>query len=147
LAHFCNTSFIFFYLRHFTFILQHLVLMVKNKFSHILICMLDEVIKKMIIVLVSNKKTFRYPQNEKFKPKRKAIPLWCYSINTMGKRQLVHALKGVLLMPKLLFNACAILLLRYIRNPLGSITYILEFGGVLYSPNKMSKENNTRIIL
>jgi hypothetical protein len=37
--------------------------------------MLDEIIKKMILILLSNKKTFLPPKNEKFKPKRKAIPL------------------------------------------------------------------------
>jgi hypothetical protein len=44
----------FFYSRHFTFILQHFVLIVTNTFSHILICMFDEIIKKMILILHSN---------------------------------------------------------------------------------------------
>jgi hypothetical protein len=35
--------------------------MVKNTFSHILICMLDEIIKKMILVLHSNKKNLLLP--------------------------------------------------------------------------------------
>jgi hypothetical protein len=34
-------------------------------FSHFLICMLDEIIKKMILVLHSNQKTFLYPQKLK----------------------------------------------------------------------------------
>jgi len=51
-----------FYLKHFTFILHHLVLMIKNTFSHILICMLDKIFKKMIIVLHSNQKIFFYAQ-------------------------------------------------------------------------------------
>jgi len=46
----------FFYLRHFTFILPHHVLIVTNTFSQNLICMLDEIIKKMILVLHSNQK-------------------------------------------------------------------------------------------
>ncbi len=53
---------IFFYLENFIFILHHFMVTVKNTFSHILICMLDEIIKKMIIILHSNKKTFFYPQ-------------------------------------------------------------------------------------
>ncbi len=37
----------FFLSRHFAFILQHFVLIVTNAFSHILICMFDEIIKKI----------------------------------------------------------------------------------------------------
>ncbi len=52
-------------------------------------------------------------------------------------------LKGYCSCPKLLLNACAILLLGYIKNPLGSITYILNPRGVLHSHTKTYKENNT----
>jgi hypothetical protein len=64
----------FFYLRHFTFILQHLTLVVRNTFAHILICMFDEIIKNLILILHSNQKPFFTPQKKKLKPKRKAIP-------------------------------------------------------------------------
>ncbi len=52
----------FFYFKHFTFILQHLVLIVKNTFSHSIICMFDEIIKKLIIILHSNQKNLFLPQ-------------------------------------------------------------------------------------
>jgi hypothetical protein len=66
----------FFKFKHFTFILQHLLLMVKNTFSHIFICMLDEIIKKNDSNLaLKQKKPLFTPKNEKFKPKRKTIPL------------------------------------------------------------------------
>jgi len=42
------------YIKHFPFILHHLVLIVINTFLDILICMFDEIIKKMIIILHSN---------------------------------------------------------------------------------------------
>jgi hypothetical protein len=57
LGHFCNTLPIFFYLQHFTFFLHHLVLMVRNIFSHTLICMFDKIVQTFILVLHSNKKT------------------------------------------------------------------------------------------
>jgi hypothetical protein len=43
--------------------------MVKNTLSHILICMLDEINKKMILVLFSNKKNLSLP------PKMKCLNL------------------------------------------------------------------------
>jgi hypothetical protein len=52
----------FFYLKHFTFILHDLVLIIRNKFSHIFICMLDKFIKTMILILHPNQKIFPYPQ-------------------------------------------------------------------------------------
>jgi hypothetical protein len=61
-AHFCNTCHpLFFSLRHFSFILHHLVLIVRNTFSHILICMFDEIIKKVILISYSNQKPFFIP--------------------------------------------------------------------------------------
>jgi hypothetical protein len=51
-----------FYLRTFTFILHHFVLIIINTFSHILVCMFDKFIKKIILVLHSNQKIFFYPQ-------------------------------------------------------------------------------------
>jgi len=97
-AHFWNMSFLFFYLKHFIFIL-HLVLIVINTFSHILICMFDEIIKKKILILHSNQKTFLYPKKIKFKRRRKAIPSWKYCVNTMDWIILVQAIKGVLFVP------------------------------------------------
>jgi hypothetical protein len=38
------------------------MLIVRNTFSHIFICMFDEIIKKMILILHSNQKTFIYPK-------------------------------------------------------------------------------------
>jgi len=55
-------STIFIYLRYFTLTLQHFVLIVRNTFSHILICMFDEIIKTLILILHSNQKTSLYPQ-------------------------------------------------------------------------------------
>jgi len=52
----------FFYLKHLTFILHHLLLIVINTFSYILICLLDKIIKTMILVLHSNHKIFFYPK-------------------------------------------------------------------------------------
>jgi hypothetical protein len=43
--------------------------------------------------------------------------------------------KGYCLCPKL-FNSHALTFSRYFIKPLGSITYILEFGKVLHNPNK-----------
>jgi hypothetical protein len=40
--------------------------MIKNAFSHILLCMLGEIIKKMFLILLLNKKTFIYPQKWNF---------------------------------------------------------------------------------
>jgi len=62
-------------LRHFTFILQHLVSMVKNAFSHILLCMLGEIIKKMFLILFLNKKNLYLPPKMKnSNPKGKKYP-------------------------------------------------------------------------
>jgi hypothetical protein len=44
------------------FILHHLVLIVRNTFSHIVICMFDKFIKTMILILHPNQKIFFYPQ-------------------------------------------------------------------------------------
>jgi hypothetical protein len=44
-----------------------------------------------------------------------------------------------------LFNTNAIPILRYIRNPLGSITYLRNPKGVLHSLNKTVKERNTLV--
>jgi hypothetical protein len=52
----------FFYLKHFTFILQHLVLIVLNTFLHILICVFDEIIFNMIMILHSKQKNLYIPQ-------------------------------------------------------------------------------------
>jgi len=57
------THFILF--KTFYFHLHHLVLIIKNTFSHILICMLDKFIKTMILVLHSNQKIFFYPKKLK----------------------------------------------------------------------------------
>jgi hypothetical protein len=46
-----HVTHVFIYLKHFIFILQHHVLIVKNTFSHILICMFDEIIKNLILIL------------------------------------------------------------------------------------------------
>jgi hypothetical protein len=54
----------FFYLKDFTFILHHLVLIIRNTFSHILV-LFDEIIKKIILVLCSNEKTCFYHQKLK----------------------------------------------------------------------------------
>ncbi len=51
----------FFYLKHFIFILHHIVLIVRNTMLHTLICVFDEIIFKMIIVLHANQKTFSLP--------------------------------------------------------------------------------------
>jgi hypothetical protein len=51
-------------------------------------------------------------------------------------------LEGYCLCPKLL-NACAIPLLGYIKNCLGSITYLLKLEGVLHNHTKTYKESNT----
>jgi len=70
LKHFCKTcrSFIF-YLRHFNVFLHHFMLMVKNTFSHIPICMFDKIVKRIILVLhLNKKKPFLTPKNAKFKP-------------------------------------------------------------------------------
>jgi hypothetical protein len=60
----------FFCLRHFTFILHHHVLIVINTFSQNLICMLDEIIKKMILVLHSNQKLPRKIRNSNLEGKQ-----------------------------------------------------------------------------
>jgi hypothetical protein len=128
---------IFFYLRHFTFFLHRLVLMVRNTFSHIRICMLDEIVKKNILVLHSNKKPFLIFKNAKFKPWKKAIPSWGYFVNTMGWIILVQVIKGVLFMPKTTTQCIHVIpFLGYIKNPLGSITYLLKLRGVLHSHSK-----------
>jgi hypothetical protein len=64
-----------FYLRHFIFILQHLVLIVRNTLSHILKCMLDEIIKRLILILHVNQKTFFYPKNKKVQTYNKSNTL------------------------------------------------------------------------
>ncbi len=64
-----------FYLRHFTFILHHLVLIVRNTFSHTLICMFDEIMKKIILAL--------HP-----KPKNLSLPPKIRSSNLEGKQYL-----------------------------------------------------------
>jgi hypothetical protein len=65
----------FLYLRHFTFILHHLVLIVRNTLSHILICMFDIFIKTMILVLHLNQTNFLYPQKLEIQTlKRKQYP-------------------------------------------------------------------------
>jgi hypothetical protein len=51
-------------------------------------------------------------------------------------------LEGYNLCPKVL-NACAIPLLGYIKNLLGSITYLLKLERVLHSHTKSYKESNT----
>jgi hypothetical protein len=48
----------FFYFKDFYFFLNHLVLMVKNTFSHIFICIFDKIINKISLVLHSHKNTF-----------------------------------------------------------------------------------------
>jgi hypothetical protein len=57
-----------FYLRHFF----SFYIIIINKFSHLLICMFFEIIKKLIFILHSNQKTFLYPQNKKFKLKNES---------------------------------------------------------------------------
>jgi hypothetical protein len=47
--------------KHLTFILHHLVLMVKNTFSHIHICMLHEIIKKVDYNLAIKQKNHFLP--------------------------------------------------------------------------------------
>jgi hypothetical protein len=125
----------FIYLRHFTFILQHLVLIIINTFSHILICMFDEITKKLIIILHKPKNLSLPQKNKKFKPRRKAIPLWGYSINTMDWIILVHAIRGVLLMPKITQCTCNTPIREY-YNSFGSITYLKNPKGVLHSHTK-----------
>jgi hypothetical protein len=53
-------------------------------------------------------------------------------------------LKGYCSCPKR-FNEHAIPFLRYPRNKLGSITYLLKGGGVFHSPAKIYKETNAFI--
>jgi hypothetical protein len=56
----------------------------------------------------------------------------------MGSIILVQAVGGVLLMP-ISTQFTALPLFVYPIKPLGSITYILEFGKVLLSPSKNLK--------
>ncbi len=88
-----------FYLNHFIFILHHFLLIIRNTFSHILICMLDKFIKTMILVLHSNQKIFLPPKTRSSNFKKKTIPLWGYFVNTMDWIILVQAIRGVLLVP------------------------------------------------
>jgi hypothetical protein len=127
-------SSMFFNLKHFTFIIQHLVLIVRNTFSHILICMFDEIIKKLILILHSNKKTFFTPK-KKIKPKRKIIPSWRYFINTMDWIILVQAIGGVLLIPIITQCTCNTPI-RVYYNSFGSITYLKNLGGVFHNRTK-----------
>jgi len=53
-------------------------------------------------------------------------------------------LEGYCSCPKL-FNSHALPLSRYPINPSGSITYLLEFEGLLHSFSKTSKESNTLV--
>ncbi len=53
----------FFYSNHFILILQYLRLIVGNTFSHIIICMFDEVFRvKLILILHSHQKNLFLPQ-------------------------------------------------------------------------------------
>jgi hypothetical protein len=97
---------IFFYLRHFTFILQHLVLIVKNTFSHIFICMFDEIIKKWFYSCIQLKNLYLPQKNNKFKPIKKAIPSWGYSINTMEWIILGQVIEGGLFVPRCIQCTC-----------------------------------------
>jgi hypothetical protein len=63
----------------------------------------------------------------------------------MGLIILVQDVEGVLLVPRIIQFTCTPLF-KYPRKPLGSITYLLEFGRVLCSPSKTYKEKNTHII-
>jgi hypothetical protein len=93
----------FSYSRHFTFILHHLVLIVINTFSHILICMFDEFIKTMILILHPNQKIFFYPQKLEVQIlKKKAISSWGYFVNTMDWIILVQVTGGVSLVLKII---------------------------------------------
>jgi hypothetical protein len=101
-AHFCNMSSMIFNKS----ILHHLVLIIKNTFSHILICMLDEIIKKMILVLHSNQFFFLLPKIRSSNLETQWIEL-CWSklfeANWLSTKW---------------FHAHAIPLLGYIINPL-----------------------------
>ncbi len=127
----------FFYLKHFTFFLHCLVLMVRNTFSNTLRCMFDEIVRKnKFSIAFKRKKPSLTPKNAKFKPWRKTILSWRYFINTMGWIILVQVI-GVLFMPKITTQCIhAIPFLGYIKNPLGSITYLLKLKGVLHNHSK-----------
>jgi hypothetical protein len=130
----------FFCLRHFSFILHHLVLIVINTFSHIIICMFNEIIKKMIIILHSNQKIVYTPKNKKFKPKRKAIPSWRYFIKTMNWIILVQAIGRVSL--RIIQCTCNTPFRVYYKS-FGSIKYLEILGRVLHNHTKSYKEINT----
>jgi hypothetical protein len=53
----------FLYLRHFIFILHHLVLIVRNTFSQIFICMFDKFIKNDFSLALKFLKSFFTPKN------------------------------------------------------------------------------------
>ncbi len=105
-AHFCNTCHLFFLFKAFFF---HFTWSFVNSYKYILtffICMFDEIIKKLTLILHSNQKTVFTPKNKKFKLRRKAIPSWRYSINTMNWIILVQAIGGVLLVPGIIQCTC-----------------------------------------
>ncbi len=64
----------FFCWRHFFFILHHLLLIVRNTSSHIIICVFDEIIKKLILILHSTKNPFLAPKIRSSNLKEKQYP-------------------------------------------------------------------------
>jgi len=78
------------------------------------------------------------------KLKSKAIPCMGHSINTMGYIILVSTIKGYCVWQGIL-NAHAIPFVRYPKNPLGSITYLLKLEKVLHNHTKTYKKTNSFI--
>jgi len=62
--------------------------MIKNAFAHILLCMLGEMIKKMFFVLLSNKKTFMYPQKWKIQTQKESNTLMMLFYKHHGQKRI-----------------------------------------------------------
>jgi hypothetical protein len=67
------------------------------------------------------------------KPTRKPIPSLRYSI--IKQQGFTSLLEGYCACPKL-FNTPAIPIVGYLKNTLGTITYLLKLGRILHSPTK-----------
>jgi hypothetical protein len=99
--------------------------------------MLDEIVKKTNLVLHSNKKTFLHSQKCKVQTLKESNTFMKvfykhHGLNYFGsgyQRGIVHAQNYY---PMHTCNT----LLGYIKNPLGSITYLLKLRGVLHIHSK-----------
>jgi hypothetical protein len=77
------------------------------------------------------------------KPTRKPIPsLRCFIIKHHGCTHGFTLLEGYCSWSKL-FNTPTIPLLGYLKNTLGSMTYLLKLGSVFHSLTKTYKQSNT----